>query len=274
MSLKFRLCKNDTTTWLRETFSATPLKVPEARIQPLTILAYKDEETNFRGHLRYLLQNTEAFKLTVETAPVADVALQRTKKVDVDMGLSILDGFFKALKMDSIALGLVLKGVKEMSLSFTNVQRRFVDLGALGQSVKTNRIDLTNPSIGVFTGGEPAEMLVISDAIVSPGFTINNESGRDDAFDLSVPMVEKYIADAKLGVKVQKSSKSSISFEGQDALTFAFSCVRVLFDPVTGALSLMETVNPKKDTDPAAPPVVQKRVLDDDLFEPAMLSVD
>lgn len=274
MSLKFRLCKNDTTTWLRETFSATPLKVPEARIQPLTILAYKNEETNFRGHLRYLLQNTDLFNPAIEAAPVANVSLQRTKKVNIDLGLSILDGFFKALKLDNVALGTTLKGVKEMSLSFSNVQRRFVDLGALGQSVKNNRLDLTNPSIGVFTGDQPSDMLVISDAIVSTGFTINNESGREDAFDVNVPLVEKYITDAKLNVKVEKNSKSSISFEGEEALTFAFSCVRVLFDPATGALSLMETVNPKRDTDPDAPPVVQKMVLDDDLYEPAMLSVE
>jgi hypothetical protein len=274
MSLKFRLCKNDTTTWLRETFSATPLKVPEARVQPLTILAYKNEETNFRGHLRYLLQNTDVFNPAIESAPVANVSLQRTKKVNIDLGLSILDGFFKALKMDNVALGAALKGVKEMSLSFANVQRRFVDLGALGQAVKNNRLDLTNPSIGVFTGDKPSDMLVISDAIVSTGFTINNESGREDAFDVNVPLVEKYITDAKLNVKVEKNSKNSISFEGQEPLTFAFSCVRVLFDPGTGALSLMETVNPKRDTDPNAPPVVQKMVLDDDLYEPAMLSLD
>ncbi|HEY0608580.1 MAG TPA: hypothetical protein VGD35_02965 [Chitinophaga sp.] len=274
MSLKFRLCKNDTTTWLRETFSATPLKVPEARIQPLTIMAYKNDEANFRGQLRYLLQNTDQFNPPVETATVANVSLQRTKKVNIDLGLSILDGFFKALKMDNVALGATLKGVKEMSLSFTNVKRLYVDLGALGQSVKNNRIDLSNPSIGVFTGDKPADMLVISDAIVSPGFTINNESGREDAFDVNVPLVEKYIADAKLNVKVEKSSKNSISFEGQEPLTFAFSCVRVLFDSASGALSLMETVNPKRDTDPDAPPVVQKMVLDDDLYEPAMLSLD
>lgn len=274
MSLKFRLCKNDTTTWLRETFSATPLKVPEARVQPLTVLAYKNDETNFRGQLRYLLQNTDQFNPPVETATVANVSLQRTKKVGVELGLSILDGFFKALKMDNVALDTTLKGVKEMSLSFTNVKRMYVDLGALGQSVKNNRIDLTNPSIGVFTGDKPADMLVISDAIVSPGFTINNESGREDAFDLNVPLVEKYITDAKLNVKIEKSSKGSISFEGQEPLTFAFSCVRVLFDPASGALSLMETVNPRRDIDPAAPPLVQKVVLDDDLYEPAMLSLD
>jgi hypothetical protein len=274
MSLKFRLCKNDTTSWLRETFSATPLKVPEARVQPLAILAYKNDETSFRGHLRYLLQNTEAFNPPVETATVASVSLQRTKKVNIDIGFNILDGFFKAFKMDSIALGTALKGLKEMSLSFTNVQRRFVDLGALGQSVKSNRIDLTNPSIGVFTGEKPSEMLVISDVIVSRSFTINNESGRDDAFDVNVPLVEKYLADAKLGVKVEKNTKDSITFEGEEALTFAFSCVRVQFDAGTGALSLMETVNPKRSTDPNAPPIVEKVLLDDDVYEPGMLSMD
>lgn len=277
MAFKSRLCKNNTTDYIRETFAATPLKVPEARMAPLIVLASHNDETKFRGDLKFLLKDTAAFNIAINTTPVADVAMERTRKMDINAGFNILDGFFKALQFSPITLGLVLKGVKEISLSFSNTQRNWVDLGQLGQAVRNNTIDTQNPALGVFTGEEPADMLLITDAIVSPSFTINDESGSDTSFDASIPLIEKVIADGKLGVQVEKTAKTSISFTNTIPLTFAFSCVKLKYHPETGSVSIMENVTPRKSkgangqqTEETTPLVL----LDDDDFHPGLLSVD
>lgn len=277
MAFRFRICKNDTTTLLREMFKATPLRVPEARVQPLIVVAQKDNDVQFRGELSFLLDNPEAFVMDFNTDAVADVALDRTKKVDVEVGLSILEGLLKGLNMSPAAVGVALKGVKEISFSFHNVQRRWLDLGKLGTQLKTNRLDLTHPAVKFFTGEDAPTFLLISDAIVSNSFGINLESGRDDAFEEGVPAIEKFIADANLNVKVQSSHKKSITFQGENPLTFAFSCVRVAFEPETGAISLMEEVNPRTrglESVDELPDVPLVATLDEDKFEPGLLSWD
>lgn len=277
MAFKIRICKNDTTTWLRETFQATPLRVPEARVQPLIVVAHQDRDTQFRGELNFLLKNPDAFAMDYNIDAVANVALQRTKKVDIEVGLSILDGFLQGLKMSPAAVGVALKGVKEISFSFNNVQRRWLDLGKLGLQLRNNELDLQHPAVKIFTGDDPPTMLLVSDALVSNSFGINLESGRDDAFEAGIPAIQQYIADAKLNVKVQSTLKKSITFEGENPLTFAFSCVRLEFDPATGDISLMEAVNPKSkglesNKELRAEPVAV--ALDEDEYEPGLLSWD
>ena len=277
MAFRIRICKNDTTTWLRETFQATPLRVPEAKVQPLIVVAQQDKNVQFRGELGFLLKNPDAFAVAFNTDAVANVALNRTKKVDIEVGVSILDGLLQGFNMSPAAVGLALKGVKEISFSFNHVQRRWLDLGKLGLQLRNNALDLAHPAVKIFTGDQPPTMLLVSDAIVSNSFGINLESGRDDAFEAGIPAIQQYVADAKLNVKVQSTLKKSITFEGENPLTFAFSCVRLEFDPATGDISLMEAVNPKNkglDSNEELPTEPVLVALDEDKFEPGLLSWD
>jgi hypothetical protein len=275
MSFRKRLCKNQTTEFLRDTFSATPLKVPEERMKPLMVLASVDDETKFRGELKFLLKDTSAFNLPVQSTIVSDVSTQRTGTMDADVGFSILDGFFKSLNFNSVALGFVLKGVKQMSLSFTNVQRQWIDLGALGQAVGRNNIDTENASLAVFVGEDAADMLLVTDAIVSNSFSINDESGSDTAFDASIPLIEKFVADGKLAVKVAKTSKTTITFTNATPLTFAFSCVKLEYDAATGKVAIRENVTPKRGLLPGDPERFTPHVLlDENEAMPGMLTLD
>lgn len=275
MALKFKLCKNDATTWLRETFQATPLRVPEERVQPLIVVGQNGSNIQFRGELKFLLQNPDALNITPNEGAVANVALDRTKKVDVSVGLNILDGFLQGFQLSPAVVGLALKGAKEISFSFSNVKRRWIDLGELGLQLKTNPLVIDHPAINIFKGDDKSTFLIVSDAIVSNSFSINVESGRDDSLDAGIPAIEKFIADAKLNIKVQTNLKKTISFEGDKPLTFAFSCVHVIFDESTGAISLMEGVNPKSlhdgDNETIAP---LKAILDPNEVTPGMLSWD
>ena len=275
MAIQFRLCKNDATTWLRETFQATPLRVPEERVQPLMVIGQNDNKIQFRGDLKFLLEDPNALSIIPNEGVVSNVSLQRTKKVDISIGLNILDGFLQGLQLSPSVVGASFKGVSEISFSFTNVFRRWIDLGELGLQLKNNKLASEHPSLNIFRGNNPATFLIISDAIVSNSFSINLESGREDSFDLGIPAIQKYITDAKLKVKVSSSLQKNITFEGEKGLTFAFSCVRVVFDEITGAISLMEGVNPrsiKASDDSNKEPILA--ILDEDEYTPGLLSWD
>jgi len=279
MAFKFRICRNDTTTILRKLFNATPMRVPEASVQPLLVIAEKAGKTDKRGALKHLLANGRTFKMAWQDDPVSDVSLERTRSMDWDFGLKLLDGIFKGFNLPSATIATKLEGAKEISLSFHNVRRHWIDKNDLGTALHHKRVDLTHPAIGIFTGEDAHNMLLVTDVIVSNGFSINVEKSNDNSFEVEAPAFQEIIDDAQLKVAIKSSSKNSITFEGEDYLTFAFSCVKLELDQQTGALGVGLTVVTKEIATPegmkkAAVKVAQPVELDEDLFEPGLLEWD
>ncbi|MGA0557621.1 hypothetical protein ACO2Q8_13275 [Larkinella sp. VNQ87] len=271
MGFRFRLCKNDTTQWLRETFGATPLRVPEARVKPLVVVARRKDAIQFRGELKFLLKNND-WSFALNEDPVSSAALERTRKVDAEIGLQLLQGFLQGLKADSAPVQATLKGVKTLSFSFRNVKRRYADLNSLGSALIGQRINLKHPSVGLFFGDDAYEMLLVSDVIVSNLIGINNESGSEVSLEAGLPAWSEYLAKAQTSLKRVTGDKSSLSFEGEEYLTFAFSCVRLHVDPATGLIQLREAVEVRgAGAPPESKPYVE---LDEDEYEPGLLTWD
>jgi hypothetical protein len=261
---------------LRDLFNATPLKVPETRVRPLIVIAEKNGTTDFRGELKHLMQEGIKFELAPKESIVTDVSLQKTKSIDFDFGFEILKGFFQGFGIPSGSIATQLKGAKSISLSFTNVKRIWIDKNELGSSLRGKKIDVEHPSMSPFLESDPYQMLLISDAIVSNSFTINVDKTNDGNFELDLPEIENIVENAKTKVNVKKSSKNSITFEGEDYLTFAFSCIKLSVND-TGSLGVgMSFLTRNADGEEVEvfedePSHVE---LDDDLFQPGMLVFD
>ena len=270
MSFQLRLCKNDTTTYLRDTFKATPLLVPEARVKPLMVVARRKSNIQFRGELRFLLDDPD-WSFDLRDEPVSSTSLEKTRKVDAGLGVQILQGFLQGLNAGSAPIQASLSSAKTLSLSFHNVRRHFADLNALGLSLVDRKLNLNHPSLGLFKSDEPYEMLLVSDVIVSSEFTINNESGGEGSLEAGLPVLQDFLAKAKTNLKRVSNTKSSLTFEGDQPLTFAFSCVRLDFDPATGALQIMESTDVRGFESKDPKPQV---LLDDDMQEPGLLMFD
>jgi hypothetical protein len=266
------LCDNATTRYLRETFSAIPLRVPEARVKPLLVIARHGDKTDVRGELQYLFKGNQALDIQPREDTVASVSLEHTATVNLDLGLKILGGFLQGLKLPQAPVGGSFQNVSKISFSFTNVMRRWLDINHLGSVLMDKELNLDHPALVIFKGEDAADMLLISDAIVSKSFTINSEESSGGNLSAGIPAIQQYIADLDVKVKLSSATASAITFTGDEYLTFAFSCVRLDFDPETGKLSLLEAVN--KAYKGEASGVAGHELLDDNAFRPGMLSWD
>ncbi len=274
MAFKFRICQNDTTDVLRDLFNATPLRTPEAAVQPLLVIAEKGGKTERRGDLRHLLSGDNSLTYSQKDDLVTNVNLQKTRSVDWEFGAKLLDGFFQGFNMPSASLGAKLSGAKEVSLSFNNVRRRWIDKNELGSALRGKIFDLQHPSVGIFLGEDPWNLLLVTDVIASNGFAINIERSGGVDFNVDVPAIQGILTDTNAKVSAKKTGNNSIAFEGADFLTFAFSCVKLELNPRTGALGVGVTVatrNAKTGKMEEVPAPVE---LDDDYFEPGLLEWD
>lgn len=269
----FRICKNDLTDVLRETFNASPLRVPESRVKPLMVVGKRGKETNFRGQLKFLLEGAPELEVPFEESTMANASMQRTQSISLDFGIKILEGFLSGLGLPSAApVGAHLKGAKEISFSFTDAKRLYIDPSQLGNALRGMKIDLQHPSIGMFTrSDDPFDMLLISDAIVSKQFTVNIEKGNEHEIEASLPQLQQQIADLNAKVKVDIKDNRSITFEGEEYLTFAFACVQLEVDRQSGGLQIGETVLTRGGGEVEKTPYA---VLDEDEFEPGMIEFE
>ncbi|TXB69451.1 gasdermin [Phaeodactylibacter luteus] len=267
----FRICKNDITDHLRETFNAFPLRVPETRVKPLVVMGQKGSKIDFRGELQFLLKGDAPVELEQRESAMANAALDRSKAVSASFGLKILDGFLSGFGIAPSPVKASLEGVTEMSYSFTGAKRLYIDPSELGRALDKRHIDLAHPSMGVFRGSDPYRMLLVSDAIVSNKFTINIEKSSSKELEASLPELQSYLADADLSVKAESKDGRSITFEGPEYLTFAFSCLLLELHPGLGTIAIGETVKSKGAGE--APLRSPYAVLDEDEFEPGMIAL-
>ncbi|GAB4261014.1 MAG: hypothetical protein Kow0027_28530 [Saprospiraceae bacterium] len=278
MSFRFRICKNDTTTLLRKHFNATPMRVPDSSVQPLLIVAEKAGKTDKRGYLKHLLKGNPDVEPVIHDDAVANVEIQKTRSMDWDIGAKLLDGFLQGFNLPGASVTAALANAKTVSLAFQNVRRHWIDKNELGSILNGKTVDLTHPSVGIFLGDDAHNMLMVTDVIVSNGIAINVEKSSDGSIDAKVPVLQQIASDASAKVSVKKGGNNSIIFEGEDFLTFAFSCVRLELNPDTGVLGVGLTVITRESKTPGAAPeeveVPQPVELDDDLFEPGLLEWD
>ncbi len=277
MAFKFRICQNDTTSVLRKLFDATPMRIPEASVQPLLVIAEKNGKTDKRGDLRHLLSDDSVLTIELKEDIVSNVNLEKTRSMDWDFGVDLLSGIFQGFNLPSAAISSKMNNAREISLSFRNVRRRRIDKNELGSALQNRKLNLTHPSAKIFLGDNAQNMLLVTDVIISNGFAINVLKTKDNGGNIEIPAIQEIISEAKLGVKIKADSKDTIEFEGPEFLTFAFTCVKLEVDQATGELGVGTTVITRKSASGKGVEKVEVPEtieLDDDEFEPGLLEWD
>jgi hypothetical protein len=216
-------------TTLREVFGANILRIPEERIQPLTVLARRESKQSFRGDVETLFDDRlEA--MPPETGRMADVSGKRTRRVDADVGLEILSGFLSGIGIESPKINAQFAKAQEVSFSFGDVERRYVEPGRIGKALQDKVIDRESPATAIFFGEDAYQLLLVDSVIISNQFTISVDKSSDASFKIDVPAIQQVVGDLHVGVKVSTATELDVSFHGEQKLTFAFTCQRLFVD--------------------------------------------
>jgi len=229
MSL-FPVCDDPVIRTLRRVFRANIVRIPEQRIRPLCVIAKNKKAVTFHGTLDPLLIHQHENRLTglkVERSKMANVSGTRSRHVNADLGLDILDGFLRGFGLPSAGIRAEFRGASKVSFSFNRVQRTFIDPGDLGQSLKGARIDSENPAAASFLGQAHSKLLVIDAVIGSSDFSIRVEDSTETGFKLNVPAIENLVINAKPEFRITSNSGLEIEFRGREDLGFAFSCLQL-----------------------------------------------
>ncbi|KZS42507.1 hypothetical protein AWE51_03430 [Aquimarina aggregata] len=273
-----RICKNNITDQIRDLFDANPVRVPEARIQPLCMLEIKDNKPKYLGEFKFLVKDGFEHDITINTAQVSQVSNVKTKKIDFKIGFDILGNFIKAFGLDPAAIGASVKGSGKISFSFGNVIRKYVDTLELGQVLVANDIkgDPDNIFIEEISKNKDVKLALITDVLTSTDFSLSTYKDNETSAEINIPLIQDYLGNVETGLTIEKVSENEVKFKGETPLTYAFTCVEINIDPETGKFSrgqwldTIRSVNSKPLSD-VKQIKIPKLILDENQANPLLI---
>jgi hypothetical protein len=226
---QLQLCRVDPlVSLIYDRFSANMVRVPDARIRPLSLIASRHGRSSWRGSLLPMLSEPRAFGLRPEVSQLTDVAGRRSRRVTLDLGLHILRGFLKGFGLPSTELSSTLGQAAYLTFAFPNVRRVSYDLGALGWALAGQRIERNNPAAAIFFGLNSYELLLIDSVLTSSEISVvfSNEDGSKVNVDVSA--LVKIFAGAQ--ASASGDTEAELILKSPQDLTFAFTCVRLFLN--------------------------------------------
>lgn len=218
---------------LHDVLQANILKIPDARIAPLGVIERSVLGTSkFRTTLGNIL--TKASDIDIDpaylvTKPMANIAGEQTRRTDLQLGLEILGGFLKGFGVTLPNLGIHFKDVTKVTFSFENVRRIWMDNGILAAELKDQRIERNAMTSGFFDF-PASKLLLIDSVIVSNDFSIHAAETVDDSFGFDVQAITEEMGGVGGKLKVESRGSHTLTFQGEDSLPFAFTCVHFRLD--------------------------------------------
>lgn len=227
----FKLCPDDElVNTLHTVFMANIVRIPEARLRPLTVIASSDEKPHFWGYLNELTESDiPDVQSYIQESPMADISGKRSKSVNADIGLQILQGFLSGFSLPSAAIAAKFSFAKKVSFSFQEVIRFYISPSQIGKLLQGHALDAGNGSNNIFLRKE-AQLLLVDSVITSKDFSINVEMSSAKDFSLDIASIQQIVGQVKPAVQLASSSASDITFKGETPLAFAFTCLHCELD--------------------------------------------
>jgi len=216
---------------MRDTFGAQPLRVPDARVDVLCVLASVGKDAcYFRGDLAPLLEGDIRFpEYLRSSSDVSSVFSTRSSALDAKVGLKLLEGFASGFGLNEMMPAVEAQVHKGASIwvDFDRVERRFIDVGLVARRLGNARL-LRNPATEPFLRAtEPAQMLIVDSVLTSKSFTMGFGTEASENADVDLGPIQEVVGNLETKVSAKRTSDTALKFEGERALTFAFTCKTV-----------------------------------------------
>jgi hypothetical protein len=225
-----KLCESDPLLdFIRTTYQAVPIRMPDPRWKPLTLFAVVDKEVRYLGDAPAVVAGA-ATAPAVTSAKLPDVARERSSQFEWRAAVSLLVPFLGAIL--PIGLGDIeasfdvrrhRKTAVRISLGATT--RRFV--APIMAASWLGRDDVTLPrTLDLTHDGEALPVYLVDSILQAKELSIASES--DAAAELTTA-VHASLA-GKLDPSALLLSRSRLVISGKQAAPFALTCVPIRAD--------------------------------------------
>jgi hypothetical protein len=214
---------------LLKDFKYNVVRLPRTNIRPLQLFEKQDNDLVFLGEIPKLFKAGAGAPLP-EVGPDEQAGFingQRSRDLNLSVGLSILSGIISALGGGTLGLSAGYKKASALSFTFDDVKLNQIDRLDLSRFLNIATIDETV--------GPPAKLVeadkiyVITSTIKSSKFTTEAKQSNGKSVGVDVPVIQNALS-GKVEVKTEGSSQSKVTYSGSVPLVFGFQAIRLVFE--------------------------------------------
>lgn len=224
------LCKSDPIlAFIRATYNAIPLKVPDSRFAPLTVFTSKDRRVRYLGDFTPFVPPERLAKIKTETKDLTDLSGRVSNSMSFSVVFDLLGPFLThllALTQLDLAASVNASAHKDVGvrISLGGSKRTYVQTVLLPLIFKPAPIDFPALSL-VEDGNGKQHPLFLIDAILSAKeitLSWDDDSGHDVSAKLESAIAGHASANSVL------RTKSRLVITGTHRAPFAFTCVELV----------------------------------------------
>jgi hypothetical protein len=229
------LCKDDAITYLQR-LGYNVVRHPREGVAPLQLIGTQGGETLYLGGIERLLAGVPGALPAIRRDEVAaGIQGQRSSKLDVAIGLSLLQSVVSALG-GNVGISAGYRGARTIQFVFDRVLSDSVEPLELGNYLRDGEIDVGNLLLQQYVLGK-GRLFVITRTVKTDKFLVNAYAKKGVAATLDVPAIQDLVSG---GVRVAASAEGTgtVAYQGDRQLVFGFQCFEV--GVADGVLALMQ----------------------------------
>ena len=217
------VCKDPSLTFLNQ-FGYNVIKLPRVGIEPLQVVG-RDDTTQLLGPLSAVWKSTLPIPAPSAPRPAVNVNGQKTDKIELKFGLKILENALKAFGASVPSLGFAFNKARSVSFDYVNVTSTSVEPFEAGNYLAAGDLNTQNPVVAHYFSDD-AEAFLIVDVLKSDTVTVTATDEHGGDVTLDVPVIQAAVG-ANLSVAASGSSKGTLTFKGNVAVTFGFAALEI-----------------------------------------------
>ncbi len=223
------ICKGDPLTeLLREQFAAQLLRVPTTSVRPGRVISHRDGSLRVLDDLvEYLVGPAPDLESALDRDTAASISGTQSSKVEFTLAASILEGVLSGLGVPAPgAVTSALSHAKNLQFSFTNVTHEHYGQARLGKLLAGRGINRNSPASGIMD----QELRFVDGVLTSTSLTVETKSSSSAKIEVELKALTDLLGKVSLALEVTSASELKATFQGQTALSFAYSALVFILD--------------------------------------------
>jgi hypothetical protein len=214
------MCTDASLTYLNK-FGFNVVRLPRENISPLTLLGKNGGQLSRLGPLSgIVIPGPKAVEPPVITDKVAaNVNGQRTDKLDVNIGVKILERLLEAMGAGGLDLSLSFSKAARIEFLYQNVLTDYSDATAVASYLQNSTPNIASPLLDYVDDSKHS--FVITETLKSDSFSISATDSSGASAQVNLPSIQQAIG-INGNVNASSNSQSSVSFQGKQKLVFGF----------------------------------------------------
>jgi len=220
------LCKDPSITFLNR-FGYNVIKLPRKGIEPMDLIG-KDKSTEWLGPIASVWKTTSAPPKPGDPQPSVDVQGQQSEKLDLSIGLKVLENALKAFGASVPSLNFAYNKARKVQFTFTSVTSTSVAPLEAGNFLASGDLNTNNPVVSHYFLEDHADAFLIFDVLKSNSISVTATDDHGGEVKVDVPQIQSVLG-ANVGVTASGASQATLTYSGKEPVSFGFRVFSINF---------------------------------------------